>query len=54
MGTSIQWGHDGTPKHNGAIMGWDPIARYGGCHAMGMQWDPKAQRSHNEMGSYSA
>ena len=35
MGTSMQWGYGGTPKHNGAIMGWDPIARYGDCHAMG-------------------
>ena len=35
----MQWGHDGTPKHNGATMGWDPIVHYRDLHAMGPRWD---------------
>ena len=50
MRTAMQWGHDGTPKHNGAIMRWDPIVRYGDCHAVGTQWDPKVQWGHDGMG----
>ena len=45
----MQWGRNGTPKHNGAITGWDSIVHYGDLHAMGPRWDPKVQWGCEDM-----